>query len=172
MSVNYGDVSAVIAQERQAFIAQLRNASVTQVPHMVDGAMFLSEHERQYFKQEAKSLLDERVNHTKQRAKAEAQELADNLEDVRERMAEMRDDADALITDAADGMIEAAELRDLHDRMVAVLASLERRIQEQEARVETVRVKEEDPVAYLLDLEKKYPQIRLTLAGGRHDMGR
>jgi chromosome segregation ATPase len=172
MNVNHGDVAAVIAQERQAFIAQLMGVSVTQVAHMVDGAMFLSEHERQHYKREAKSLLDERINHTKERAKAEAQELAENLEDVREQMAEMRADAEALIADAADGMIEAAELRDLHDRMVAALVSLERRIQDQEGRVETVRVKEEDPVAYLLELEKKYPQIRLTLAGGRHDIGR
>lgn len=171
--IDRADMAAAFALERREFLKELTLASVTQVAQMVGSATFLSPAERTHWKRQADKLLNERVQKTVADAQAEAKALAEKLEAAVGQVADITETTDELTVDAEDGLVDAETLRRAHTLLTSRLTNLNKKIAAERRRIASIRSREDDPVAYLMYLERMYPQIRLTLDARHHpDIGR
>lgn len=152
-------------RERQAFYRDLRHLTPQQAKAAVKQAWFLSPGEAERIENVADELLD------KWRAQA-GQFIATEFESITGKAERAAEEADAIVAELDEliekvegGQVDLDDYTRRYQELQARLNRVERNLDSTRDRVGPLREKEEDPVAWRLDLNQRYRHIREGVMG-------
>ncbi len=154
--MNPTDVEAA----RRRFFQSLEHLSPSQMEQAVNDFPHLSPTERGRVERRVQAMRTKRKRTIERGIESEFSSVRERAERAQAEADAILSELNALLEETEEGRVGLDDFERRYERLVRRLTNVQRNLGSLRSSAEALRVKEEDPEAYVQSLERKYPRIR------------
>ena len=152
-------------KERYDFHRDLARTPLSQVQGLLDGTNILSPSEREAIERRRDLLMAEREESVMRYVNRSFEAFNQRADRAQAEADAINYELDRLIVETEDGKVDVEDFTRQYARLEHRLNKIQRGLSDFERQAESIGQKEDDPEAWMEDLERRFPQLRQGLFG-------